>query len=122
MIDEASNKQPAESPMFSAIKHLSVNRIIIDDTTGSTTHWISEASRPPLMWETHIIFLENDHGNLFKALDPSEPFDVLHLEESLCSATIERANIIDIFFIPYSRLCNIMHWVHGIFKKLEVHF
>jgi len=47
--NEAPNKQPAESPMFSAIKHLSINRIIIDDTTGSTTHWIHEALRPPLM-------------------------------------------------------------------------
>jgi len=121
-IDETPNKHPAESPMFSAIKHLSVNRIIIDNTTGSTTHWILEASRPPLMWETHIIFLEKDHSNLFKALYPSEPFDVLHLEESPYSATIERANIIDIFFIPYSRLGNIMHWVHGIFENLEVHF
>jgi len=112
--NEASNKQPAESPMFSAIKHLSINCIIINNTTGSATHWIHEVSRPLLMWETHIIFLEKDHCNLFKALYPSEPFDALHLEQSLCPTTIERANIIDIFFIPYSQLGNIMHWVHGI--------
>jgi len=47
---------------------------------------------------------------------------VLHLEQSLCSATIEKANIINIFFIPYSWSSNIMHWVHGILEKLEVHF
>jgi len=47
--NEASNKQPAESPMFSSIKHLSINRIIIDNTTGSATHWIHEVSRPLLM-------------------------------------------------------------------------
>ena len=121
-IDEAPNKHPAESPMFSAIKHLSINRVIIDDTTGSTTNWIFEASRPPLMWDTHIIFLEKGHSNLFKALYPSEPFDVLRLDEGLCSATIERANIIDMFFIPYSQLGNIMHWVHGIFEQLGDHF
>jgi len=53
-IDETPNKHPAE-----------INRTIIDDTTGSTTHWIFEASRPPLMWETHIgTVLESMYGKI----------------------------------------------------------
>jgi len=30
--------QPAESPMFSTIQHLNINRVVIDDTTSSTVH------------------------------------------------------------------------------------
>jgi len=86
---------------------------------GSTIHWIPDTSKPPVIWETHILFMEKTHSNLFRALYPSESFDMRTLLQSLCPMAIEKASIIDILFVPYSKLGNIMHWIHRILDELE---
>ena len=110
---------PAESPMFAAIQHLSINRIVINDTTGSTLHWSRNVAMPPITWNHQIVFLEREHSNLFKELFPSETFEVCQLAQSLDANAISTANMIDIFFIPYSKLGNIIHWTHGILDAIK---
>ena len=118
--DDHSHEQ-AESPMFSAVRHLNINRIVIDDTTGSTIHWIQNAALPPVIWDTQIVFSEKNLSYLFQALYPSESFNTCTLAESLCHTKINTANIVDIFFVPYAQSSNVMHWAYNIFDALETH-
>ena len=113
---------PAESPMFTAVQHLSISRLVINYTMGSTLHWARNAAMPPITWDHQIVFLEQDHSNLFRELFPTESFRVCSLIQSLDTAVVSTSNIIDIFFIPYSSLGNIIHWIHAIFDALESQF
>jgi len=55
---------------------------------------------------------------LVKTILPSEHFDVCTLSHSLSVSMIEDVNVIDIFFVPYSELGNVVHWVHEIISCL----
>ena len=112
--------QPAESPMFSAIQHLSINRIVIDDTTGSTVHWVRNVARPPIIWDIKLIFLEKGHRNLVQTIFPSEQLHVCTLSHSLSASMIVDVNVIDVFFVPYAELGNVVHWVQEIISGLTV--
>ena len=109
VIPDDHRHEQVESPMFSAVRHLNINRIVIDDTTGSTIHWIQNAALPPIIWDTQIVFSEKNLSNLFQALYPSESFNMCTLAESLCHTKINTANIVDIFFVPYAQSNNVMH-------------
>ena len=110
---------PAESPMFTAIQHLSINRLVIDDTTGSTLHWIKNEARPPVYWHIHSIFLEQNNSKLVNVLFPNEDTRICTLEDIFTSTFMIGFNVVDLFYIPYSAIGNIMHWVHSIFSNLS---
>jgi len=118
---------------FSSIVKL-INELIIKSTqdliVGSYIfmhfrQWYNtahNAAKPPITWEHQIVFLENNHSSLFCELFPAETFKISSLTHSLDSVAASIANISDIFFIPYSKLGNIIHWTHEIFGILASQF
>jgi len=110
---------PAESPMFTTIQYLSINRLVIDDTTGSTLHLIKNEARRPVYWHIHSMFLETNNSKLVNVLFPHEDTRVCTLEDIFTSKSIIGFNVINLFYIPYSNIGNIMHWIHRIFSNLS---
>lgn len=106
---------PVDSPMFDAVRHLTAKRLVIDDTTGSSLHWLYTQSKPPISWNVESMFTHESHCHLIRRLFPQSSITVSELSSIIACTSTTQPNFIDIFFIPYSKAGgNIIQWCQTI--------
>ena len=116
---ESSLDGPVESPMFDAVRHLTAKRLVIDDTTGSSLHWLHTQSKPPISWYVESMFTHEGHCHLVRKLFPQSSITISDLSSIIASTSSTQPNFIDIFFIPYSKAGgNIIQWFQTITDML----